>query len=373
MTAQRRYSVLYVKEIVNRGGGCSHYLVAQAKAMAKRGHRQIILTGECDLRDELEAAGVKVIIGPLNNDRQGLARAWRGMRCIQRVARSEKVDLIHAHHRWPGLLAWLGSRFQGVPVVSTDHLELYGNKRLSFRGEAVIAVSSVSKAHLMRYFGIPETKITVVPGFTELPEPVPEESIRSLKTELGLNVDDQIIGQVGRLHEQKGPDHLLTSFKTLHEKFPRLHLLMVGHGELAEQLRDQADSLGINDRVHWLGLRKDVPRVMSALDVLVLSSRYEGTPLTLVEAMALSRPIVSTTVGGIPDLLDHGECGVLVPPETPDAFAEAVASLLEDPERRKQLGDAAKNKVMTTYDHDILAGVLENVYENICSMRPVRW
>jgi len=165
---------------------------------------------------------------------------------------------------------------------------------------------------------------------------------------------------VGRLEPQKNPLLLLQAFAAL--KDPRIHLIMMGEGSLREQLATYIREHGLERRVHLLGKRNEVPECLAASDVFVLSSNWEGNPLAVMEAMAAGLPVVGTTVGGIPELVESGQQGILVPPGDCAAFTDAMRTLLNDPEKRAAMGNAARVRATAAFNVERMAQGYESIY-----------
>jgi glycosyltransferase involved in cell wall biosynthesis len=153
---------------------------------------------------------------------------------------------------------------------------------------------------------------------------------------------------VGRLTSQKGFEHLLQAFARVHEKYPNAALVIAGDGRQLDSLAAQIRSLGLEGHAFLLGQRDDVPRLLAVADVYVNSSLLEGTPVSVLEAMSAGLPIVATSVGDTPYLLDS-DSGILVPPAQPEKLAEALMVLLSDPLRRDSLGKSARVRTQKDY------------------------
>jgi glycosyltransferase involved in cell wall biosynthesis len=174
-----------------------------------------------------------------------------------------------------------------------------------------------------------------------------------------------VIGTVSVLRPQKALDVLLRASRILVEDFPGLRVLIAGEGDRRFALEDLTAELGLQDTVMFLGVRTDVPDVLAALDVAVNSSDFEGSPLSLMEYMEAARPVVATRVGGIPDLIDDGEQGLVVEPQDPASFAAAVAQLLRDPERARRMGERGRERRRSEFDIDVMVRRLEALYEEL--------
>jgi glycosyltransferase involved in cell wall biosynthesis len=182
----------------------------------------------------------------------------------------------------------------------------------------------------------------------------------AVRDELGLGGDDLLVGMVGRLVPIKDPETMLRAFALV----PDAHLAVIGDGELRERTEALARQLGIADRVHHLGWRFDMPAVLADLDLVALSSRNEGTPLTIIEAAACGVPAVATDVGGVASVVRDGATGLLVPPEDPVALAAALGELLGDEARRRELGHAARDAA-GRYRAERLVGDVSALYRSL--------
>jgi glycosyltransferase involved in cell wall biosynthesis len=181
--------------------------------------------------------------------------------------------------------------------------------------------------------------------------------------------DDVLFVCVAGFRPQKNHALLLKAFAQGPASDPKAHLVLVGEGVLREQIERLAKQHDLTRQVHFLGLRTDIPDVLGAMDVFVLSSDWEGNPLSVMEAMASGLPIVSTAVGGVPDLFENGKEGVLVPAGDVQALSSSLTNLLRDREARKSLGLAAGRKAKGKYDVSAMIQAYEEMYEQILEQR----
>jgi glycosyltransferase involved in cell wall biosynthesis len=369
----KKLVILSIKEHTKQGVGDSHSMVNQMRALNQRGHRHVLLTGWTDMEEELREIGVSVVLGSVDNGAKGLVSGTRGVSAIRRVARNERVDVIHSHHRWPGLLGWAASRTLRLPIVHTDHTVLRGMKSLSYRGEAAISGSLDGAKHLEHYFRVPRENIEVVLPFHAPPAPGTPDAIATLRDQLGIAKTDLCIGRLASLTPVKSPDLMLEAYSRVRSAYPAVQLVMAGTGPLLADLRLQARRLGIEDTVHWLGLRTDISTVLGLLDLFVMSSSYEAASLAIMEAMTLGVPVVSTAVGGVPALLGDGRYGTLVPYGDADVLADAVVGSLADPLRRRAISEVAVERVRTHCAPSVLAERIETVYHRVCAERSAPW
>jgi glycosyltransferase involved in cell wall biosynthesis len=199
-----------------------------------------------------------------------------------------------------------------------------------------------------------------------------EREGQRIRAELGVAPDDFLVGNVGRLALQKGQRHLIRAMPALLERVPRAHAVIAGGGDLEDYLRDLAAEMGVGDRVHVLGPRKDVPALMHAMDVFAMPSIWEGFGLVLLEAMAAARPIVASRVATIPEVVLDGETGVLVPAGDAQALAEALARLAEDAALARRYGQAGRERLRRTFSIEKMVGDTELLYRELLEERKGR-
>ena len=277
-------------------------------------------------------------------------------RAIRSLLRHVKPDILHTHGYRPDVLDSPVARALGIPTVTTVHgftgggfrnrLYEWLQKRAFRRFDAVVAVSrSIAEAVLEA--GVNSEKIHLVRNAWH---PDAELMSRDLaRRELGLRHEEKVLGWVGRLTQEKGPEVMLRAMERLRASDVRL--CMIGSGAMEAGLRRLAERLGIQDRIKWVGEITDAYRFFSALDVMVLSSWTEGTPMVLLEAMAAEVPIVTTAVGGIPDMLSPAEA-VLVPPGSPESLAEAIRNVVSEPEMARSRASNARARLIQEFALD---------------------
>jgi len=279
-------------------------------------------------------------------------------RAIRELCRSGRPDVVHTHGFRPDVVDGGVARGEGIPVVSTCHGFIDANlrgrvyqwlQRRALRSfDAVIAVSNPI-AERVRKAGVPPQKLHVVPNvFASSAAPLSRHEARR---RLDLP-DAPVIGWVGRLSAEKGPDLALEAFAQLPR--PDARMVMIGHGPDAATLRARAAALGIADRVIWRGIVNDAGRLFTAFDAFFLSSRTEGTPIALLEAIAAGVPVVATRVGGVPDVV-AGSSGVLVESGDVAAMASALTRVLAEAGPAKVGPDrahdgAAANEWLSRYE-----------------------
>jgi glycosyltransferase involved in cell wall biosynthesis len=243
---------------------------------------------------------------------------------------------------------------------------------LSAEADRIICVSDVvRRAFLGRH--VPPRKLSLVPSSVDLGCFRPGVSGLAFRRELGIEPETPLVGTVGSVDERKGHLYFLDACATLHERCPAARFVIVGHAgsngpsaqvEFLRQLKDRAEALALNQCLSFLPARQDVPEVMAALDILVQPSLTEAGPRAPLEAMAMERPVVGTRVEGTAEEVVDGETGILVNARDSKALAEAVGSLLGNPELRQRMGRAGRARVEQHYSLATTADLIENVYES---------
>ena len=291
-------------------------------------------------------------------------------RSLVTAFRRHGIAIAHSHDFTMGVYGAFASRWAGVPHVITMHGGRYYAARLRNRValRAAIALSARTLAvshHLADQMSqdlwMSRSRIATILNGVRYVRP----DRTTLRHELGIGPSDRLMVSVGRLSIEKGHRHLIDAMALLAARHPTLHLAISGSGPLAAALASQARELSLADRVHLLGLRSDVAAILAAADLFVLPSLSEGTPLALLEAMFAGCPIVATEVGGVAAALAHGEGGVFVQPGNAPALAAAVDSLLNDPDRARELGRRAACRAAAEYDLSRMIGRYVDTYHEL--------
>ena len=290
------------------------------------------------------------------------------------LVRRERPHILHTHGYATSNFGRVVGGLTGVKTIVQEHtafpsIPIYQraiDRVLAGRTDAGIAVSESTKAFMVRNRFLRADRIRVVYNGAPLEEftPPPAERTLAERARLGFRPDEVIVGTVGRMDEQKGVPYLLRAAVPVLRQRPDVRFVVAGDGHLLEQHRQEARALGIAERVLFTGFCEDIPTLLSVFDLQVFPSLWEGTPLTVFEAMAMRRPIVSTTVDGLAEVLRDRETALLVPPRDPGALATAMLELLERPERAARLAAAAQ---LDSRRYDVRRTVeqLQDVYERL--------
>jgi glycosyltransferase involved in cell wall biosynthesis len=309
-------------------------------------------------------------VSPVNDLRVTLA--------MYRLIRRSRPHIVHTHMAKAGTAGRLAAKLARVPIiVHTFHGHTFHSywgpvksavflqieRTLGAMTDRVIAVNDVQRADIAKYGVAPLQKIQTIPLGLEIEPLLQAEQYRGrLRAELGIAADQPLIGIVARLVPIKAHEVFLTAAAKVRAAMPSATFLIVGDGERRAELEALARSLGIADATRFLGWREDMREVNADLDVAALCSNNEGSPVALIEAMAAARPVVSTRVGGVPDVVHDGVSGLLVPAGDADAFADALLQLLRDPARAAAFGQAGREAVYPRHSSGRLVQDIERLY-----------
>jgi glycosyltransferase involved in cell wall biosynthesis len=297
---------------------------------------------------------------------------------LVRAGRRRNARVLHVHGYAAADFGRLAARRLGAALVLHEHFadpglpayQALADRVLAPLTHRAIAVSASTRDFLVRERHVPADRVRLIWNGAPLDEFAPRGAERrlSVRRELGLPDDARVIGTIGRLNVQKGHRYLLDAAARVFASAPDARLVIAGDGDQAVALRAQAEALGLTPRVVFAGHRTDVPALLEAFDVFCISSTYEGTPLTLFEAMAARKAIVSTAVDGCREVLQDGRTGLLVPPRDVEALAGALTRVLGDPAVRESLAEAARRE---SARYDIAECVLrmQALYDEVLAER----
>jgi glycosyltransferase involved in cell wall biosynthesis len=327
------------------------------------------------LEAELQQAGIPVTaIGKrLKLDPLALAR-------LTRFLKARRFDVVQTWIFAANTYGRIAARGAGVPIVITAEMavdlwkgqgQLKIDRSLARWTDRVVG-NSRAVVEFYRKAGIPEDRLAMIPSGIAEEEP-PSVDPAAVRAELGLAGDAPLVLFAGRLAPQKGVADLIAALDLLHYGMPELRTLIVGDGPLRAQLEELTHAYQLENAVRFLGHRNDVPRLLAAADLLVLPSLYEGLPNVVLEAMRFAKPVVATAAPGTTEVVENGRTGLLVPPGDPPALAQAIRTVLRDPELARQLGTAGRARVEAEFRADTMIARFADLYEELARAkgRPV--
>jgi glycosyltransferase involved in cell wall biosynthesis len=370
--------VVTLIDFLGRFGGAEHLALAIATRLDPERFDSILCASrwasDPEALEQLSANGVRLL--PLGRQRKSDIWVWSRLFSF---LRHQRIDVLHAHKFGSNVWGTLVGRTAGVPVVlAHEHSWSYQGQPLRrlldreviARGaDRLIAVSREDQRRMVEVEGITQAQTLFIPNAIL---PAGPTSGHDVRTELGIAATAPVIGSVGSLYSVKAFDLLLRASALLARTRPDVQVLIAGEGPERETLTALARELGLGQAVHLLGRRADVPDILRALDVAVCCSNSEGSPLSVMEYMQAGLAVVATSVGGIPDLIEPGVHGLLVPPRDPPALAAALADLLAEPDRARAMGDRARKRQLAEFDIDVLVHRLEALYLELLAVHQDR-
>lgn len=383
-----RITVAHVLEAT--AGGTRQYLLDVCLGLPRERFAQtaiVSLERNPDFAEDLgalRAAGVQVEVVPMVREispRADLA----ALRHLRDYFRESPFDIIHAHSSKAGMLARIAAwqarnpaarvysphAFAFTMSVSPWRRRLYLLlERLAGRLTDLLVCTCESERELaVRHRIVSPGRAAVVRTGVELRRFRPTGAGHRVREQLGLPERHRVVGTVGAMVEQKGHDLLVAAAPLVLERMPHTTFVIVGSGPLEDELRRAATRLGLGRRMVFLGQREDIPELLSAFDLFVMPSRWEGMPYALVEAMAVGVPALGTAIPGIVDLLEPGHTGWLSEPDSPEALAQAIITALNEEGQSAAMAAAARELVVREHSRERMLDRLGALYERLVEDR----
>ena len=367
-----RLRILYVVGNFVAGGAERHLLELWRRIDRARFEVEIA----CFKREGQFLADVEALGWPVHD--LGLGRriydagGMRGFARLVGIVRRFRPHVVHGYLFGPNLFAAMAGRLMGVPAVvvakrNMDAFEKPGQvalQRVAHRLATHVTAVSEAVADTVVALGVPRDRITVIPNGVDASR---FEGATADRARLGVNGDRVVVGSVGCLAVRKDYGTLLDALAQIRAQGLDPWVVLVGDGPERGNLEARAHALGLSDRVRFLGERSDVDRLLPAFDVFVLSSREEGIPNALLEAMAAGRPSVATAVGGNREVLEDGHTGWIVPPQSPEALAGALADALRRPDEARRRGEAARRSMLEHHSIEAMVRRHEDFYGRVAT------
>jgi glycosyltransferase involved in cell wall biosynthesis len=319
--------------------------------------------------EEIRKTGTPVAVLGLN---PGIRRP-QDVFGIRRYLRETQPLIVHTFLLTASLYGRLAAILERVPIVIGTEVNMYADKRphhalaerLLMRGtDRVIASAEAVRAFYIHQVHADPAKVDVIYNAVDFLQAQPSHSQAVTRASLGVPADALVVGVIARLTEQKGHRFLFDALAGT-PALANVHLLVIGGGERRAALGVQVEALGLSSRVHFLGPRRDLGDLLGAMDVFVMPSLWEGLPLSLVLAMGASLPVVATAVAGIPEVVDDGRTGLLVPPGDAAALGAALGRVVADAALRERFGREAQASVLPRFGVDRYVNSVTDLYDRL--------
>jgi glycosyltransferase involved in cell wall biosynthesis len=351
-------------------GGAEMFILNAAPRLRKLGWdlRLITLSDGGILVDQLRHESVPVIELGLNK-----TNILYKLTKLLSIWKKDKPRILHTHLFHAGLIGRILGKIAGVhpifvhqagPELFRGRFRVYLDKQTSSLVTQYVATSDFVNQILQTREQIPQNKIIIIPNGIVTSE---YELSRSRPESWPNIVAGTVLGTVGRLAPEKGHFLLLDALSILQQNGFIFYALMIGDGILKDDLIQKTKTLHLEDCISWVGSQTNVPDWLTFFDLFILPSQWEGISLALLEAMAAGLPVVATSVGGTPEVVTNGETGLLVPPSDPQALADAIQKLIENPSLSREIGQAGKRHCQQNYDIDRIVKEIDSLYRQYIS------
>jgi glycosyltransferase involved in cell wall biosynthesis len=363
--------ILYIHGISKIGGAETDLLNLLKHIDLQRWDPYVVCPSNGPLLREIEQ--LKIPVHPMN------LPSWRKFKDAFRVPlavwsllkliRDLQVDLVHVNDYWWGPIADMACKLTKLPCVVHIRQEIEPRriKQYRLRGPGKLIAVSRRIRHVALESGIDPSRITVVYSGIDTTHSINPSEGKRVRSQYGITPNQLVIGTVANLFPRKGYEYLIQALAEINQKKPGVHCLIVGEGDetYRSKLLDLVDKNGLEKVVTFTGFQQDVPSYIAAMDVFVLPSVIEGFGIVLLEAMAMEKPVVATTVGGIPEIVEDQATGFLVPPKDSSALAQKIIYLLENPSIREKLGQAGRTRVLDRFSTGRMVSQLQSLYEEL--------
>ncbi len=365
---QRPMRILHTESSSGMGGQ-EYRVLEEAQGMEKRGHTVFVAAPHgSQLAALAEQRGLQVQTTTAGK------RGWITLvPCYLRMLKHYEIDVVNTHgslDSWTAAIAGrissrrpiiVRTRHKSTPVSRTwRHRLLYGKLP-----HVVTTTGEVVRQELMTRNRLSPSRVISIPTGVDLERFHPQSPDASLRKSLGLGSQGPLIGAVTFLRPEKGMMILIEAVGWLKKHFPSVECIIIGDGGEQPALLGRIRELGLEHCVHLIGFRQDVPALLAILDVVVIPSFEEGIPQSLTQALAMERPVVASAVGGVPEVVQDGLSGLLVPPRDPEILAEKIASLLSDPIAAIRMGKIGRQVIHERFSMDHMLTQTELVYRQL--------
>jgi glycosyltransferase involved in cell wall biosynthesis len=368
---------------LNIGGPAIHTILLTRDLNDGVEFRSVLVTGtpaphEGDMADLARANDVEPLVMPALGREISPLDDLAALAKMVRLVRHVRPDVVHTHMAKAGTVGRLAAQICRVPlIVHTYHGHVFHSyfgplktrvfltieRALGLRTDRIVVVGDRQRDEIARFGVAPFSKLEPIRLGLELHPFLSAENCKGqLRAELGVSAQTRLVGIVARLVPIKAHEDFFQAALDVRAELPNTCFLVVGDGARRAELDALVGRLNLSDNVRFLGWRRDMPRIYADLDVVALASRNEGSPVSLIEALAAARPVVATAVGGVPEVVVDGETGLTVPPDRPRALAASIVRLLREPELGERFGAAGRRHVYPRYDASRLVDDMRKLY-----------
>lgn len=375
LTATRKIKILRVVIGLNQGG-VQQGVLNLCRGLDAERYELIVCAIENHgaIGKEIEQAGFPVIV--LGYER----KAWQTIRALRDLMREQQIDIVHASSYHPSIYARLAAVWAGVPIrLSYEHVvfdhkrgqRVFMNRLLAPFTQGYTTVGKAVAAQVKAWYGYADQKVHVMHNGVDIQRFKPLATAaekQQQKQRLGFSTTKPVIGMVSRLNQEKGHRYLFAAIKELKSDYDA-EWLIIGTGREAAKIKSQADAYGVSNDVRFLGLRRDIPEILQALDVFVFPTLQEGFPNVLLEAMAAACPVVASDFAGNLEVAEHERNSLIIPMKDIHALSHAIERLLQNDDLAKQLAIQARQDIVTNFSLSAYANRMADYYQALCKAK----
>lgn len=359
----REQNILFFVKTMNMGG-TSNVILQLCKILQPHVKKIVVCSVGGPMVENLNQMGIKHIeVGNVGCHR--LSEAIKILQQLNVIIKRENITIVHTHHRMSAFYTAFLYKKRKFKFVNTAHNTFYDNKlmtKFAYKNANIIACGKMVKKNLVEFFGIPDEQVTVIHNSMEPYNGKLEiiDILQQLKNE-----GYYLVANVGRFAKQKGMEYFIDSYPLVKKETDKIKYVLVGDGEDKEKLKKKISELGIQDDVIFLGFRRDVQNVLSQIDLLVLSSLWEGLPLTPIEGFSVGKTVVATAVDGTVEIVENGKNGFLIPAKDAKAIAEKVVYLFKHPDKQKIMEEEATKTFVDEFSFEKFSDSIVDYYSKL--------
>lgn len=368
-TERRPFTILHT-EWSDGWGGQERRIFSELQGMRERGHRVLLAARrQCTLARKAAEAGIPTSYF-------AFAGKFDPITVLQlyRFIRTQRVDIVSTHSGIDSWVAGMAARLAGVALVRTRHLNLPLKRTwhnfVHYLPQRIVTCGQATLANLRDEQGFPSTQLASIPTGIDFDCFIPRRSRFEVRQELGLSAESGqpyfIVLMAAVIRAVKRHEVAVKAFALLHQQHPDTLLVFAGDGPMRAQIESLCATCGVAEAVRFLGHRDDIADLMAASDALLLTSRSEGVPQVVTQAMGLGLPVVATAVGGVPELVVNEQTGLLVPAEAPAETAAALGRLYADGALRERLAAAGRQHALARFSLSAMLDSTEALYSELC-------
>ena len=372
MTTQGKIKILETIRQGQVGGGETHVLDLVRKLDKSKFQVEVLSFTDGPMVDKLNSLGINTYV--IKTEKPFDISIWA---IVSEFVLNGGYDIIHAHGTRAASNIFYAAKKLNIPMIYTVHGWSFHNNQnyfvrrlrelsesfLTKKAIKTIIVSESNKADGVKKFGLKRAQV-IYYGIDDVKFD-PEEDYSDIRAEFGIPQDKTLVGYLVRMTEQKDPFTMIRAIKIINNTNKNIMFLMVGNGELLEATKKLASELGVLDQIVFSNFRSDVPDILKAIDIYCLPSLWEGMPIGMLEAMAMGKACIASSVDGTKDLVNDGVNGLLINTKDSDMLAKQIINLHLHPEKRAALGNNAKEYISKNFALNEMVSKIENIYESV--------